>query len=761
MNHFIKKEGHLKDGEVYDNKVKDNRKNSSGYKKNSTKKSDDTNTIFNFDDEFGTRFNFSFSNNIERNEAIIDPRDIFTENNNSKDTNLNLNIFNEKNPMFDQKNISQPDSDYKNPNQSSALGFQYNTDYYIFQDNNINRGTVSNNRSTLKSENINKKPSEFNSNSYINNNLNGSTVNKKESRSADFNSRKINEVAAKRPQHPNPQMNQRHQNYYNGNPQMMNYPPQYRSHMPNSFGYSRNQPNFSKSNPNMPPAPYNHPMFYNPAQMKQYPQNTIGVRFTSHRINPTNNSVLNLNRIFVPPVNKTKPLKKIIKKVIRLMVDGKSLHDFRTINISSNYKNPNMGHNEMSFLGNVNAFNEKHGIMKIPYKYGTVLNFVFTELKKFNGYYKTSLVTWNQLSQVIKHFSWINQIYLFLVYPFEQYVFGIKQVRVYEDKKIQKKFEEDFSRFTTTDIDICLSKGKISDILFLMESIDPHKIKIEGISILLNFFVDIIHVKYSQLFKDNPFFLREKEVPYNKLDFEGGSLFDKIRKIFFIKLEEINEEKSLILLKKCISISVAHGEMCKMKYLGFNIDQNFLNKIFNIMVILKNNNIIETNLILDFIRVCSKTYFYENHFINKLCYKLCKTDPIATLEILTTVKFSKRHNKKFLKELRKFIIPKIEYFSKALFNHDMLDDNKLLENIIISFACIKSMKNIFKEIFKGILLHYEFVYTNRLYYKKKSSSDLFKIILVMVSYDDVKSFLYSDSELMRKLKNIPGIRDLI
>ncbi|EQB60011.1 hypothetical protein NAPIS_ORF02427 [Vairimorpha apis BRL 01] len=62
---------------------------------------------------------------------------------------------------------------------------------------------------------------------------------------------------------------------------------------------------------------------------------------------------------------------------------------------------------------------------------------------------------------------------------------------------IQTCLEEllkDFESFSTSDIDICLSKGRICDIECMLSSVCGRKIKTDGVVILLNFFVDVYRV---------------------------------------------------------------------------------------------------------------------------------------------------------------------------------------------------------------------------------------------------------------------------
>ncbi|KAK6090224.1 hypothetical protein P3W45_000772 [Vairimorpha bombi] len=587
------------------------------------------NTDFNFDNELNKKYGFSFSNNFERNDLVIDPRDIFTENSNRPSVQIPEISCN---PISSAQNVSyemKPYINNHNPPHSINLHYSMNNGYLL-------------------------------------------------------------------------------DNIY---PQSSNLLINYDQH---------------------------------------------------HRINPTNNSVLNFKHRFITPQRIRQP-KKSVKKTLRLCVDGTALYNFKTFTISFNILKHKGGINDLNFLSSLNDFNEILGIMKVPFKYGTVLSFVFNELKKYNGYFNTSSNVWAQLSQVIKQFTWINQIYLFLVYPFEQYYFGHKKIRIFNDEKILNEFKSDFSAFSTNDIDICLSKGKISDLDLMMLNIDPKKIKIEGVIILLNFFVDIFQVKFENLLigANSGIKFRTNEPRKDKYSLEERTLFEKLRKAFLSKISALDIEKSIYLCRRCIEISIDHGKICKKKYLGFNVDQLFLNKIFNLLVVLKENGHIEIEMILNFVNVCSKISFYENPFIFKYLLKLTRKDPVLTLEVLSNIKFSKNHNKKFLRRLRNFIFPILDNISTKLANNEILDDNKVLENIVRSFVCIKSMKDKFKDILKNILLSYDYNYSKKIYLRKSTSSDLFKIILVMMSHEDVKIFLYSDVNLMARLKKVPGIRDLV
>lgn len=481
-----------------------------------------------------------------------------------------------------------------------------------------------------------------------------------------------------------------------------------------------------------------------------------------HRINPTNNSVLNFKHRFIAPQRPRQP-KKCVKKTIRLRVDGTALYKFKTFTINFNISKQKGGINDHTFLANVNDFNETLGIMKIPFKYGAVLSYVFNELKKHNGYFNTSSNVWVRLSQSIKPFTWINQIYLFFVYPFEQYYFGHKKIRIYTDKKILDEFKADFSKFSTSDIDICLSKGSLLDLEVMILNIDARKITIEGVVIILNLFIDICQVKFDNLLigRNSGLKRRTNEQGKDKYRSDEMTLFKKLRYGFLSKINFLDMEKSLIMCLRCITISIEHGNICKKKYMGFNIDQSILNKVFNLLVVLKENGHVEIDLVLSFVNVCGKTAFNENPFIFKYLLKIARRDPVLTLELLSNIKFSKNHNRRFLKRLRKFMFPILDDISTRLANNEVLDDNKILENIIRSFVCIKSMKDKFKSILKNILLNYDYNYSNKIYTKKNTSSDLFKIILVMMSHEDVKIFLYTDVNLMARLKRVPGIRDIV
>ena len=729
MDNFIK-EGLVNDSGIYEEKSNDNERDDNIAKLKSSNVSEDFNNVFNFDNDLVKNFNFSFSNNFEHDEVFINPKDIFANSNTTHATDLKVKknisesyLFNHSHPMMSQSNLDNLPKNF----------FPCKSNENKFNNNMCSRPIDA------------KVKINYNENYKIRHSK--ENIHHNENIKATHMKSRITNLKAPLGVQPYQQAYYQKKIIDQKIPSFLihknSLPPVLHSFNENSVAYSNT---FRLSH--CPPTKY----------YQQYP---ISKAFTSFsRINPTNNSLFNCNQRFKSPQG-YKILKRPLKKIIRLAVDGKALYKFKIININSNFPYKHTGYCEQTFLSSVNVFNESLGIMKVPFKYGTVLSFIFFELKKFNGYFNTHVSVWNQLSQVIKHFSWINQIYLFLVYPFEQFTAGCKKIRVFEDEKVFKIFKADFSKVNTTDIDICLSKDKLSDIEFMINNIDPGVIKIEGVIILLNFFVDIFQVKFENFVKDKLPFIKQMETTHDRYNFEERSLFEKLRKTFLSKLGELDVEKSIILVKRCIEISIEHGKICKKKYLGFNIDQVFLNKIFNLLVILKENNYLDIELILDFINVCGKSYFFENLFIFKYCCKLCKTDPVFTLEILSNVKFSRVHNKKLLKELRKFIIPKIDDFNKLFLEHGMLDDNKLLENIIRSFVCVKSMKNRFKTIFKSILLHCDYIYKHKLFTKKRNSSDLFKIILVMIAHEDVKAILYSDLSLLRRLKNIPGIRDII
>ncbi|KAF9762405.1 hypothetical protein NGRA_2038 [Nosema granulosis] len=488
---------------------------------------------------------------------------------------------------------------------------------------------------------------------------------------------------------------------------------------------------------------------------------------------PTNNSLIlqDVVRLYNPtslPPN-TKPQCKHRspqvdrRNIIRLKINGQYLyeHDYICIKGSEAVPSPSLRNmSDKSFITQLNKFNEKYGIPKLLIKYASVMKFLYGEIRKQKGYYNVKPNEWKALAKKIKDFVKIKEIYLFLVYPFEQFLLGNTKVIRYKNEEILRKIQRGSKIYTAQDISLFLKEGSRENLEVLLNLIDVSKMTSEGFRLIITFFNDIFLLnlvkkegahKAAQSEKNpkNFYFYDIKKTP--------AHLEDK----YISTISRCSSDRAVKYAKRCIEIAIEFGKRTHENYKILDVCQQFLNKVFFSVFSCKKMGIFSWEEFFNYTNNCFKNFYPGKDEIYLYLYKNIKTNPKLVLRTLSNIRFSKNKTKRVYRKLSKFISCSIEDFINQIENRKTIEDDKVVEYIVSSFYISKGFRGRIKSVLISILKYHVYLFEEKIFKKNKKSSDLFKIITRLMLFEDIRSEVHADEELIRAVRKIPGIRELV
>ncbi|EOB15420.1 hypothetical protein NBO_4g0048 [Nosema bombycis CQ1] len=441
----------------------------------------------------------------------------------------------------------------------------------------------------------------------------------------------------------------------------------------------------------------------------------------------------------------------VFKTIFRLKVDAQRLYDFDYIDIQED-KTPDLSSMNVSdglFATYLNKFNKKYGITQLSVKYAVVMGFLYCEIQKQKGYWSVKPGEWRNLSTMIKDFVRIKEIYLFLVYPFEQFLLGHKKVVRYKDEGFLQKYASDFLIYSAQDINFYLKKGSLEEMKMMLDQIDIKKMKKDGFIQITTFLCDIYHTSISDHIKDCKKY-SEDSTQRGKMDIE-----------YYKKISSLSQETAINYIRKCLEIAIQFGIFTNKCYKRIDIGQQFINRIYFCVLNCKKANLISWNEFYEYTNNCFRNFYPGTDEIYLNLYKSIKTNPLLVIRTLSNIQFSKNKTKKMLRSLAVYIKGSIESAMRLLDMKSPINDEKALEYIISSFYVLKGFRKVVTHVLIIILEYYVYLYHNGIYQKSKNGSDLFKIITRLMIFEDVSREIHSKRELIEEVKKIPGLRELI
>lgn len=561
-------------------------------------------------------------------------------------------------------------------------------------------------------------------------------------------------------------------------------PPPYVRVMPNMIDSFEVPP---MGRPPFPP-PYRHPNINPSCVALLYSQSRRNIQINQDpqffRIpQPTNNSLILQDAI--RPIKQPQQFKynrntkEDTKKVIRLKINGQFLYDHDYINIKGeSIPNPSLCNlSDGTFTYHLNEFNGKYGLPKLSVKYTVVMNFLYNEIRKQKGYYNVKPNEWKYLASMVKDFVRIKEIYFFIVYPFEQFLMGNTKVIRYNNKDIINRIEKDYRTFTAQDITLFLRKGVVEDIDLLLNQLDATKMTSECFRIIITFFFDIyyINLKKNQKEECEKISSSNKENIPNSEDIKGFKNYkfhtvldlDKSKRAgypeerYLKMINKLSHEKAVEYSKKCLEIAIEFGTMTHLTYKILDLSQQFLNKVYFSVLDCKNMNIFSWEEFYEYTNNCFRNFYPGTDEVYFNLYKKMKHNPLLVLRTMSNVRFSKKKTKRVYKMLTRYITSSIDMFMHQINSRMLVDDKKVFEYIVASFYLSKGFRMKIKDVLVSILEYHVYLYENKIYYKSRNGSDMFKIITRLMLFEDIRVDVLANQDLIKSVKMIPGLRELV
>jgi hypothetical protein len=469
---------------------------------------------------------------------------------------------------------------------------------------------------------------------------------------------------------------------------------------------------------------------------------------------------------------------------ILLRINGRGLYRSRWIMPSNLSYRPEKDDVLMDFYKTLNEFNRSLNLQFINYRHICKLSILFRELSSLGGFYRAKIKDWNRMAREVPDIVLYKKIYMFLVYPLEQFLLESKFIQVFSDDSVTRSLLPVLSRFDRHDVELCLMRGSVFDILYFLSHFDDRHLAADVVHSIILLFLDVQEVILLRL--------RNERVSARKVSAKDivessriccwGDKEQKRARVLGLvsRMEEFVKarfkerimnfpRKSVVSIRNtCLNITSRYVQLCKkMKMesaIGEPLVKEMLDAIYRDEPELQRDGDSYPSAATSIISItghcrlnCGLTVA-----LNKMLVKTAKTAPILALKCLGNLRLSKNQAKKFFRRLNSKVLPMLAFHQQSLRNRNLLDDDGTIEAYVNAFLRIRTLKKHLELLLLDVLAYCCYLFESRNYAVKSGSSELVEVSRRLMEVVDIHGMGDERwTSLLVRCREIPCFRELL